>query len=378
MNLVDEYLRAVGLLLPKATRDDILAELRDLVLTRIEAKEAALGRPLTEAETEALLREVGHPIEVAGRYGEGPRHVVGPALYPYWLFGVKAALAILCVVLTVGFVIKLAGGAFIGQAMSQTFSSAFQGGITIVGFATVGAWLVERRMVKTDHLADWRVRDLRVLEIGAWDWDAWRARAAGGSAGATAGPGAATPAAPVVRERRGAVGDGLGDIAWGLVLLLWWTGALHVFGGDLDDLRGLGLEPGELANFDWAALKALIFAPVLLYTAAVMAQGVLLLMRPEARRLHGALNVGIGAGVVALSAWLAYASPLAADVAVDSVAELIARTRATFGDGAPYALAGVLSLVLAISAVGGVSRVLRGLWQLLAPAPIVRSAPQRA
>ena len=67
MDLVNEYLRAVAALLPKAQRDDIVAELRDTILTRIEEREADLGRPLTDDEIEAVLREVGHPVVVAAR-----------------------------------------------------------------------------------------------------------------------------------------------------------------------------------------------------------------------------------------------------------------------------------------------------------------------
>src|SRR4051812_42076123 len=86
MDLGEEYLRAVSLLLPQEQAEDIIAELRDTILSRIEAREAELGRPLSEAETEEVLREIGHPLVVAARYREGPQHVVGPALYPYWAF----------------------------------------------------------------------------------------------------------------------------------------------------------------------------------------------------------------------------------------------------------------------------------------------------
>src|SRR5579875_1893492 len=94
MDLVEDYLHFVALLLPRAQREDIVAELRDTILTRIEAREAELGRKLTPDETEQVLREIGHPLLVAARYREGPQHLVGPALYPYWAFAVKLALTI--------------------------------------------------------------------------------------------------------------------------------------------------------------------------------------------------------------------------------------------------------------------------------------------
>ena len=63
MDLIDRYLKAVAAQLPAEERDDIVAELRDLILSRFEAREEELGRPLTEAEQLEILREVGHPLQ---------------------------------------------------------------------------------------------------------------------------------------------------------------------------------------------------------------------------------------------------------------------------------------------------------------------------
>jgi hypothetical protein len=54
--------------LPRAAKaDDIAAELRDVIASRIEDREESLGRPLAEKEVSALLREFGHPLVVAAR-----------------------------------------------------------------------------------------------------------------------------------------------------------------------------------------------------------------------------------------------------------------------------------------------------------------------
>jgi hypothetical protein len=47
MDVVEGYLRAVAALLPRAQRDDIVAELRDVILNRIEEREAGLGPRLS-------------------------------------------------------------------------------------------------------------------------------------------------------------------------------------------------------------------------------------------------------------------------------------------------------------------------------------------
>jgi len=59
MDLLDRYLHAVRWTLPRAKADDIIAELRDELVTRQEDREESLGRPLTQDETSALLKEFG-------------------------------------------------------------------------------------------------------------------------------------------------------------------------------------------------------------------------------------------------------------------------------------------------------------------------------
>src|ERR1700761_5568381 len=127
MDLVNEYLRAVAALLPKAQRDDIIAELRDTILSQVEEREAELGRPLTDDEVEALLREVGHPVVIAARYSDGPQHVVGPTLYPYWLFVVKAAILLQVFVALVVIAIRTLTFGNIYQIVGQSVGSAVTG-----------------------------------------------------------------------------------------------------------------------------------------------------------------------------------------------------------------------------------------------------------
>ena len=44
MDMIDRYLNAVAAQLPQDERADIVAELRDLILSRFEAKEEELGK----------------------------------------------------------------------------------------------------------------------------------------------------------------------------------------------------------------------------------------------------------------------------------------------------------------------------------------------
>jgi hypothetical protein len=83
MERVERYLKRVGRALPRAGRDDILAELREALLSRVEERERAEGRPLSDDEVDGLLRELGHPLAVAGGYSH-PGGLIPAALVPFY------------------------------------------------------------------------------------------------------------------------------------------------------------------------------------------------------------------------------------------------------------------------------------------------------
>src|SRR5580704_10814972 len=100
MELLSKYLQAVKPGLPRAERDDILAELSEEIRTQIDDKQAELGRDLTEDEEAAILTGFGHPLMVAGRYQRHSgslafgRELIGPDLFPFYMRGVKWAVGL--------------------------------------------------------------------------------------------------------------------------------------------------------------------------------------------------------------------------------------------------------------------------------------------
>jgi hypothetical protein len=382
MNLVDEYLRAVSILLPKAQRDDIIAELRDTILSRIEAREAELGRPLTDDETEAVLREVGHPLVVAARYREGPQHVVGPTVYPYWMFAVKVGVAVQVLIAVVVAFARVITGDDFGFAVGHAVSSVVSGGLVLVGLATVVAWIVERQGFHIGYLDHWHVRELGFLEFAAWDLDTLRDGLAGrGWSRWPRWPGGPSPsgkAEPRVRPsppphanpymppppRWSPSGHGLALIAVGAVLIMWWVG-LTRFDLDLSagSLQAQGLDLGRLATVDWEAFRATLFWPVLAFGVWTILRGTVHVAHPWAVRLQGLMDAVSGAAVVAFGAWLWTRSPLSPAIRVDSLAEFFDRLRPLDGHAAP--VGPILTVVVAVVILTGVGGVLRGLWELI-------------
>jgi hypothetical protein len=93
MHLLERYLQAVSFFLPRRLQEDVIRELSDDLMSQIEEREQSLGRPLREDETADLLRRYGHPILVAGRYRR-TQHLIGPVLFPLYVFALQAGLAV--------------------------------------------------------------------------------------------------------------------------------------------------------------------------------------------------------------------------------------------------------------------------------------------
>jgi len=111
MEILDGYLSAVKRCLPRKLRTDIVAELREDLLSQMEARAEELGRPLTDAEQYAFLMQQGDPMVVARRYSPNRRslslgwELIGPELFPAYLFVLGLNLAITVAVIPISLVI---------------------------------------------------------------------------------------------------------------------------------------------------------------------------------------------------------------------------------------------------------------------------------
>jgi hypothetical protein len=100
MGLLDCYVSAVKTYLPADQQDDIGKELSANIQSEMDDREAALGRPLSEAEQETILQQHGHPMVVAGRYrpNQGSlvfgRQWIGPTLFPFYLRTLQVVMGI--------------------------------------------------------------------------------------------------------------------------------------------------------------------------------------------------------------------------------------------------------------------------------------------
>ncbi len=287
MDMVERYLEAVAAQLPTEEREDIVAELRDLILSRIEAREEELGRALSDDEREAILKEIGHPLVVAARYRKGPDSLIGPELFPYWLYGVKAGLLVLIAVAVIGMFIRLiTGTTHFGQDISQVFHGFFSSGLTLIGALTVAGAVMEHYGIRPKWLTNWKVRDLSAFHLS--DPAQWGAAAAGTDK-------AKRIWAPKIAGRSAPAGEAAFSLLATGLFVLWWVGLVHF--PQLSTMR----VDGELVRITAAPIWTTLFAPVLIYAVAQMGVDLFTLTQPQARRAKAVLAMVVAAGGVWLS-----------------------------------------------------------------------------
>ena len=116
MELIDRYIKTLKSGLPEAQKEDIARELSENIYSEIEDKEAELGRSLSSAEVEAVLKQHGNPLVVASRYRQDQRslafgrQLIGPTLFPYYLKVLAFNLGLTATVILIILTALMAGG----------------------------------------------------------------------------------------------------------------------------------------------------------------------------------------------------------------------------------------------------------------------------
>lgn len=167
MELVDRYLQAVRFWLPKSRRqEDLIAELGEDLRSQIEEKETELGRPLDEEQVSAILKRCGNPMLVAGRLG--PKgYVIGPTLYPIYLFVLKMVLLWILVpvfIFIVGPVNLANSGGNWGAAVGHTIGNLWSGLFVAGGIITLVFAVLERTHAHMGMECKWDPHSLPPLQ----------------------------------------------------------------------------------------------------------------------------------------------------------------------------------------------------------------------
>jgi hypothetical protein len=186
MDLLERYLAEVRRNLPARDADDIVAELRDLLLARAEEQEETAG----SVDWDALLKEFGHPLVIAARYRK-QQWLIGPELYPFYLHFLKVIVTIVIAVTAGLAVLKgVLWAASPGQAITGFLGSLWWGAASAIGSVTIVFALLERfgGTSAKRHLC-WKPMEL-----------------------------------PELNASKPSVYESVFEVAVGVLILLWWFG----------------------------------------------------------------------------------------------------------------------------------------------------------
>lgn len=143
-NLIDRYLQAVKLWLPRKQQNDILAEIAEDLHSQIEDRESALGHPLDDADLVALLKQRGSPIRVAAGYLPD-RRLINPAMLPmYWMVLKIVLLWVLAPILAVVFIGPIFESRDAASALVKFLVEAWRAAFLTIGIVTVVFALLDR------------------------------------------------------------------------------------------------------------------------------------------------------------------------------------------------------------------------------------------
>ncbi|MCW5878107.1 MAG: hypothetical protein KIS80_04495 [Anaerolineales bacterium] len=108
-NLLERYIHEVGAHLPRRSRPDVQLELRSLLLDELAARGLEADNPADAAGVAELLKEYGHPEELAARY-HTEQFLISPLAFPAFRLSYGIAAAVVTVVFLVGLGLRLNQG----------------------------------------------------------------------------------------------------------------------------------------------------------------------------------------------------------------------------------------------------------------------------
>jgi hypothetical protein len=160
----DRYIYAVTKELPESQRSDIEKELRSLIEDMLD--ERTQGREAAQKDIEEVLLELGNPRELADRYRDHKRYLIGPEIYPTYFFILKIVLSAISIAMVVLFAVRTVTEPLqivdhIVDTLATYVSACFQGfsWVTIM-FALMDHFGVRNKDFAMEEAGEWKLSDL--------------------------------------------------------------------------------------------------------------------------------------------------------------------------------------------------------------------------
>ena len=143
MELIENYVKAVGERLHPSRREDVEAELRASIHDALDARGADAG---SEEDVVSVLAALGSPERMASGYQPNRWYLIGPELFPLFRRVLRLALVTIVLAGAAGFTVTLVLGGFAGfragDLLMATLGYAVRAALAAVVVIVAGfAWL---------------------------------------------------------------------------------------------------------------------------------------------------------------------------------------------------------------------------------------------
>jgi len=166
MDLIDRYVFEVARHLPYKNGRDVATELHSLLNDSLDQRAELAGHAPNEEMAVDLLREFGEPQDVAARYDQ-PRYLIGPRLYPTFLYVALIIVIVPAVVAMVGNTIGCVvnGCGWNWDAAVNRIVNHIQTTLVCLGVAALIFAAIERTTSaeSTEEKEDWNPHELPPL-----------------------------------------------------------------------------------------------------------------------------------------------------------------------------------------------------------------------
>lgn len=255
MDLIERYLAAIRRNLPADKANDVTAELREDLLSRVEEREEVLGRPLDKIELSGVIKGSGHPLVVASRYRQ-QQQLIGPETYPFFIFTLKLVLLIVGVIIVISAFAAMAfGGADPWQALPRAVGQLAMYSLVNGGIVTLVFAILDRNGFAAKHISAWKPDTL-----------------------------------PDLGEERRGKWEGPLEVALTIAFLLWWTGLIS------PEFRPGGSDFRIEAAPVWQQL----YYPILILAVARLVHNLIQWLRPRWKTVRMILGTATALGALAL------------------------------------------------------------------------------
>lgn len=119
---IDRYVYQVSRFLTGKNKDDIEKEIRTLIDDMLDTR--CQDRYASKDDLTAVFAELGKPSELAARYNDSKRYLIGPALFPIYSSVLKVVLGFVIAATLLSNVLSIISGSFTWTNLGNIFSEA--------------------------------------------------------------------------------------------------------------------------------------------------------------------------------------------------------------------------------------------------------------